>query len=186
MLWLDGCARNTTRSQLRHNEKLISRDATFSDRFSDFFLNLTTAITVSCVDVAVTDFQGFQTAVLPELLEASLLLQHRGQDACGIATHDRNGNPAVHKNYGLVTEVFGEAETGLQNLSGSMGIAHGKPVFCPIWCRSRMLIFSIAVRYRTSGRSTLAEVQPLQNPARPDVTLCHVSTNGRMQYGNSR
>ena len=65
------------------------------------------------------------TAALPELLEASLLLQHRGQDACGIATHDRDGNPAVHKNYGLVTEVFAEAEPGLQNLSGSMGIVHG-------------------------------------------------------------
>lgn len=65
-------------------------------------------------------------AALPELLEASLLLQHRGQDACGVATHDDEGTPAVHKNFGLVTEVFGEAEPGLRRLTGSMGVAHGK------------------------------------------------------------
>lgn len=72
------------------------------------------------------------TAALPELLEAILLLQHRGQDACGIATHDHNGNPVVHKDYGLVTEVFGETENGLQSMSGSMGIAHGRSITRPI------------------------------------------------------
>jgi amidophosphoribosyltransferase len=66
------------------------------------------------------------TAALPELLEASLLLQHRGQDACGIATYNRDGQPTVQKDFGLVTEVFGEAEAGLQRLSGSMGIVHGE------------------------------------------------------------
>jgi len=62
---------------------------------------------------------------LPELLEASLLLQHRGQDACGVATCDHHGIPTVQKGFGLVTEVFGEEEDGLQTLTGSLGIAHG-------------------------------------------------------------
>ena len=67
------------------------------------------------------------TAALPELIEASLFLQHRGQDACGVATFDSSGKPTVRKRLGLVAEAFGEERAeDLLSLTGSMGIAHGE------------------------------------------------------------
>lgn len=70
-----------------------------------------------------------------------LSLQHRGQEAAGIATCDsygERGNLCLHKNMGLVTEVFhGDA---FQHLHGNLGIGH--------------------VRYSTTGGSSLQNVQP--------------------------
>lgn len=59
----------------------------------------------------------------PELLEASGLLQHRGQDACGIVCGNTDGVVNVHKGKGLVTEVFSSLTSQLE---GNFGIGHGK------------------------------------------------------------
>lgn len=65
-------------------------------------------------------------------------LQHRGQEACGIAT--MNGlEMNCHKNVGLVGEVF--TEEIIKNLAGTMAVGH--------------------VRYSTTGDSLRENAQPL-------------------------
>lgn len=69
-------------------------------------------------------------------------LQHRGQEACGIAVSDTagpKGNVEVHRGLGLVHEVF-DRET-LDRLKGNIAVGH--------------------VRYSTTGASTIANAQPL-------------------------
>ena len=70
--------------------------------------------------------------------EALLLLQHRGQDACGIISLDR-GRLAMHKGFGLVSETFRQEH--LEALRGGFAIGH--------------------VRYSTAGAATaMNEIQP--------------------------
>jgi amidophosphoribosyltransferase len=59
-----------------------------------------------------------------DLLEASFLLQHRGQDACGIATCDMTGNITRHRDIGLATEVFANPRK-IEELYGHIGLLHG-------------------------------------------------------------
>ena len=69
-------------------------------------------------------------------------LQHRGQEACGLAVSDTKGpigNVKFHKDLGLVSEVLRE-ET-LHKMSGDIGIGH--------------------VRYSTTGASVAENAQPL-------------------------
>lgn len=65
-------------------------------------------------------------------------LQHRGQESAGIAVSDGQ-TIQVHKNMGLVSEVFQEED--LAKLKGKIAIGH--------------------VRYSTTGSSSLANAQPL-------------------------
>ncbi|KKM10449.1 amidophosphoribosyltransferase [Clostridiales bacterium PH28_bin88] len=65
-------------------------------------------------------------------------LQHRGQESAGIAVSDGR-EIHVHKNMGLVSEVFNEEN--LAKLQGNLAIGH--------------------VRYSTTGSSSLANAQPL-------------------------
>lgn len=65
-------------------------------------------------------------------------LQHRGQESCGIAANC-GGEITVHKDMGLVNEVFNEQN--LKGLSGRAAIGH--------------------VRYSTAGRSVRENAQPL-------------------------
>ena len=76
-------------------------------------------------------------AVNHSLYDALTLLQHRGQDAAGIATCDDN-RLVMRKGPGLARDVFRDED--MQRLSGSMGIGH--------------------VRYPTAGTSATAESQP--------------------------
>ena len=71
-----------------------------------------------------------------------LALQHRGQEAAGIATcnsYGERGNLFLHKDMGLVTEVFDEKR--LRELPGNLGIGH--------------------VRYSTTGDSNVSNAQPV-------------------------
>lgn len=71
-----------------------------------------------------------------------MALQHRGQEAAGIAVCDSTGprgNMCLHKEMGLVSEVF-RADT-LQRMAGNIGIGH--------------------VRYSTTGDSNLQNAQPM-------------------------
>ncbi|MDK9706293.1 MAG: amidophosphoribosyltransferase [Desulforhopalus sp.] len=65
-------------------------------------------------------------------------LQHRGQESAGIVTSD-GSKVSMHKNMGLVPEVFSEAI--IQKLQGHLSIGH--------------------VRYSTTGASNLTNAQPL-------------------------
>ena len=73
-----------------------------------------------------------------ETYSALFALQHRGQEACGIAT-SKNGIITFHKDCGLVPEVFnGE---NLSTLEGNLAIGH--------------------VRYSTTGNTQRVNSQPI-------------------------
>src|SRR5688500_15253972 len=55
------------------------------------------------------------------LYDGLLLLQHRGQDAAGIVTSERNSF-YMHKAPGMVRDVF--RTRNMRSLPGNMGIAH--------------------------------------------------------------
>lgn len=78
----------------------------------------------------------------PSVYYGLCALQHRGQEACGIAVCDTGGpkgNISWHKDMGLVGEVF--RPSVLKQLNGNIGIGH--------------------VRYSTTGASTAENAQPL-------------------------
>lgn len=60
----------------------------------------------------------------PEICEGLSLLQHRGQDACGIVTCGPKGRFYQCKGNGMVRDVF---DTGaIPKLAGWMGVGHGE------------------------------------------------------------
>ncbi|MBC7405760.1 MAG: amidophosphoribosyltransferase, partial [Cytophaga sp.] len=84
------------------------------------------------------------------LYDALLLLQHRGQDAAGIATS--HGNKfAMHKANGLVRDVF--RTRNMRSLPGNIGIGQ--------------------VRYPTAGSTSEEEAQPFYVNAPFGITLAH-------------
>jgi amidophosphoribosyltransferase len=84
------------------------------------------------------------------LYDALLLLQHRGQDAAGIATN-HSSMFSMHKANGLVRDVF--RTRNMRSLQGNSGIGH--------------------VRYPTAGSSSEEEAQPFYVNAPFGITLAH-------------
>ena len=84
------------------------------------------------------------------LYDALLLLQHRGQDAAGIATNHSNMF-SMHKANGLVRDVF--RTRNMRVLQGNSGIGH--------------------CRYPTAGSSNEEEAQPFYVNAPFGITLAH-------------
>ncbi len=94
------------------------------------------------------------------LYDGLLLLQHRGQDAAGIATATHKAF-AMHKASGLVRDVF--RTRNMRGLPGTSGIAH--------------------VRYPTAGSANNAEeAQPFYVNAPFGITLAH---NGNLTNSQS-
>jgi amidophosphoribosyltransferase len=89
-------------------------------------------------------------AIAPSLYDALTMLQHRGQDAAGIATLDGN-RIHLHKNSGLVRDVFNRAH--MLKLSGNVGIGH--------------------VRYPTAGADDSSEAQPFYVNSPYGIALGH-------------
>ncbi|MGV3654777.1 MAG: amidophosphoribosyltransferase [Noviherbaspirillum sp.] len=84
------------------------------------------------------------------LYDALLLLQHRGQDAAGIATNSGN-TFNMYKANGLVRDVF--RTRNMRALPGNLGIGH--------------------CRYPTAGSSSEEEAQPFYVNAPFGITLAH-------------
>ena len=86
----------------------------------------------------------------PELYDGLLMLQHRGQDASGMVTHDGEFFRERKAN-GLVKDVFTSADA--ETLRGKVGIGH--------------------CRYPTAGSLSAAEAQPFFVNAPYGITLVH-------------
>ena len=85
------------------------------------------------------------------IYNALTVLQHRGQDAAGMAVADTNGFLKMHKDNGLVRDVFSEEQ--MHRLSGHVGIGH--------------------VRYPTAGTMKNAEAQPFYVNSPFGIVLVH-------------
>ncbi|MEX0444941.1 amidophosphoribosyltransferase [Xenorhabdus sp. SGI246] len=93
---------------------------------------------------------GF-TSVNQSIYDALTVLQHRGQDAAGIATIDGNNEFRLRKANGLVKDVFETRH--MLRLQGTIGIGH--------------------VRYPTAGSSSASEAQPFYVNSPFGITLAH-------------
>ncbi|MDO5135645.1 MAG: amidophosphoribosyltransferase [Eubacteriales bacterium] len=93
-----------------------------------------------CGVFGIYDLDGNDVA--PSIYYGLTSLQHRGQEACGMAVSDTAGpvgNVRFHKDLGLVSEVL--REEVLRRICGDIGIGH--------------------VRYSTTGASVAENAQPL-------------------------
>jgi len=88
--------------------------------------------------------------VNPAVYQALTVLQHRGQDAAGIATC-HNGKFFLRKSRGLIRDVFHKRH--MRRLTGTMGIGH--------------------VRYPTAGNLSSAESQPFYVNSPYGIILAH-------------
>ncbi len=91
-----------------------------------------------CGIFGIASDESLEISAAHEAYTALFALQHRGQEAAGIAVN-KNGVIRCHKDVGLVSQVF--SQEVLDSLPGSMAIGH--------------------VRYSTTGRQSRENAQPI-------------------------
>jgi amidophosphoribosyltransferase len=101
-----------------------------------------------CGIVGVVNRPGQRAAL--SLYDALLMIQHRGQDAAGIATCE-GSRLFLEKNNGLVRDVFDASK--MESLMGNLGVAH--------------------CRYPTAGSSACSEAQPFYVNSPYGLVLAH-------------
>lgn len=92
-----------------------------------------------CGIVAVIHGDNRSTSAAADIHDALYLLQHRGQDACGITTCASAGRIYQCKGNGMASKVFNDGDR-IADLPGFMGVGH--------------------LRYPTAGTSSASEAQP--------------------------
>jgi len=100
---------------------------------------------------AITGIFTEKPNVCLSIYNALTVLQHRGQDAAGMATCDNNGVLKMHKDNGLVRDVFDEQN--IIHLTGQYGLGH--------------------TRYPTAGSSSNSEAQPFYVNSPFGLVLAH-------------
>ncbi|XP_006457857.1 hypothetical protein AGABI2DRAFT_215821 [Agaricus bisporus var. bisporus H97] len=102
--------------------------------------------------------------VAAEIAEGLSLLQHRGQDACGIITCGPKGRFYQCKANGMVRDIFDDSS--IARLIGGMGVGH--------------------VRYPTAGSFNNAEAQPFYVNSPYGIVFAHngnlINTSSLMQF----
>ncbi|KAJ7940363.1 phosphoribosyltransferase-like protein [Mycena leptocephala] len=100
----------------------------------------------------------------PEICEGLSLLQHRGQDACGVVTCGPKGRFYQCKANGMVRDIFDSNSIG--RLIGGMGVGH--------------------VRYPTAGSFNNAEAQPFYVNSPYGIVFAHngnlINTSSLLQF----
>ena len=100
---------------------------------------------------AITGIFTERSNVCLSLYNALTVLQHRGQDAAGMATCKNDGSLVLHKNNGLVRDVFTDQK--MISLEGQYGLGH--------------------TRYPTAGSSSDSEAQPFYVNSPFGLVLVH-------------
>lgn len=100
-----------------------------------------------CGIVGIVGIDSVNQAIYDSLL----VLQHRGQDAAGIVTLDKDNRFKLCKANGLVRNIFDEES--MRCLQGHLGIGH--------------------VRYPTAGTSSISEAQPFYVNYPYGIVLAH-------------
>ena len=91
-----------------------------------------------------------------DLYDAMIVLQHRGQDACGITTYDGE-HFNTHKGMGLTRDIM--TEDVLKTLGGPIGLGH--------------------LRYPTVGGGGIRDAQPFTRSAPYGIAMAH---NGNIMH----
>jgi amidophosphoribosyltransferase len=96
----------------------------------------------------IIGIQG-QGEVIPDLYNGLISIQHRGQDAAGMATYDERFH--LKKGFGLVNDIFRRKH--MKRLTGNLGLGH--------------------VRYPTVGNGKGRDAQPFLVNAPYGIALAH-------------
>jgi amidophosphoribosyltransferase len=91
------------------------------------------------------------SSAVKDIYDGLIAIQHRGQDAAGILTCDAKGAFHLHKDGGLVRDIFHAKH--VERLQGTMGIGH--------------------VRYPTVGAGGPEDAQPFASPHPFGIAMAH-------------